>query len=187
MQRYIIYLKNQSYTPKDAIRLLQKARDLISDSKTIVRDTRVSKHCIEFDTSIPDNKSIEDTIRKLTLITPLSEYQHIVEKQMNKEEAIKSARDLFNDEKYWSAHEILEYVWKNSHTDEKDLLNGIILTAAAFVHDEKDEKDTCISILKRSTTKLSKATGLYFGIDIDKMKEQISKITETGKIERFTI
>jgi uncharacterized protein len=187
MQRYMIYLKNQSYSPKDATRLLSKARGLVSDSKIIVRDTRVSKHYIEFDTSLPDNKNVENVIDKLTLITPLSEYQHIVEKHINKEEGIKNARSLFNDEKYWSAHEILEYLWKNSHSDEKDLLNGIILIAAAFVHDEKDESDICISILKRSMKKLSKATGLYFGIDIDKIKELVSQITETSKIQRFTI
>jgi len=187
MQRYMIYLKNQSYTPKDATKLLKKARDLISDSKIIVRDTRVSKHHIEFDTSLPDNKNLENVINKLTSITPLSEYQHVVEKHMNKEEGIKNARSLFNDEKYWSAHEILEYLWKNSHTDEKDLLNGIILIAAAFVHDEKDESDICISILKRSMKKLSKGTGLYFGIDIDKIKELVSRIIETSKIQRFTI
>jgi hypothetical protein len=187
MQRYMIYLRNQSYTPKDATRLLKRARVLISDSKIIVRDTRVSKHCIEFDASLPDNKSVENVIDKLTLIMPLSEYQHIVEKHMDKEEAIKTARSLFNDEKYWSAHEILEYVWKNSHAEEKDLLNGIILIAAAFVHDEKDESDICISILKRSMKKLSKATGLYFEIDIDKIKGLVSQITETSKIERFAI
>jgi hypothetical protein len=35
--------------------------------------------------------------------------------------------------------------------------------------------------------KLSKATGLYFEIDMDKIKGLVSQITETSKIERFAI
>lgn len=185
MERYIIHLKNQSYTPKDAKALLNKARSLASDS--IVRDSRVSTHYIEFDISLLKNKSIEDFLDKFTLIAPLSQYEQVVEKQLEKEKAIKYARTLFNDERYWEAHEILEPVWKNSHEEEKDLLNGIILIAAAFVHDEKDESDICISILKRAMKKLSKASGLYFGMDVDEMKERVSEIVEEGKIKRFSI
>ena len=187
MQRYMIYLKNQSYTREDAASLLSKARCLISDPEIIIRDTRVSTHYIEFDTSIPENKNVQDIICKLVMIMPLSEYEHIVEKDMEKEEAIKYARNLFNIEKYWQAHEILESVWKNSHDGEKDLLNGIILIAAAFVHDEKAESFICISILKRAMKKLANASGVYFGIDLDEIKDRMSKIIQTGNIRRFTI
>jgi predicted metal-dependent hydrolase len=117
----------------------------------------------------------------------MSEYEHIVETKMKKEEAIRRARILFNNEKYWGAHEILESVWKNSLKDEKDLLNGLILIAAAFVHEEKDELDICISILKRAMQKLSKASGLYFDLNINRIKDTISQIINTGKVERFAI
>ena len=183
----MIYLKNQSHTPKDATALLKKARNLVSDSKIIVRDTRVSKRRIEFDTSIPENYSVENIIDKLSFISPISEYEHVVEKHMKKEEEIKYARALFNDEKYWGAHEVLESIWKSVQKDEKDLLNGIILIAAAFVHDEKGESDICISILKRAMNKLSKANGLYFDIDVDKLKDRVLKIIQEGHIEQFLI
>jgi len=106
---------------------------------------------------------------------------------MKKDEAIRHARILFNNEKYWGAHEVLESVWKDALKDEKDLLNGIILIAAAFVHDEKAESDICISILQRAMQKLSKATGLYFELNLDRIKYMVSHIIETGQIERFTI
>ena len=67
---------------------------------------------------------------------------------MEKHEAIRNARDLFNNEKYWQTHEVLEPLWNAANGEEKALLNGIILIAAAFVHDEKDESSICISILK---------------------------------------
>jgi predicted metal-dependent hydrolase len=106
---------------------------------------------------------------------------------MEKHEAILKAMDLFNHEKYWGAHEALESVWKDASREEKDLMNGIILIAAAFVHDEKDESSICIAILSRAMKKLSRAKGLYFGMDVDETKRRVLQIIETGKIERFTI
>jgi len=187
MKRYMVYLENQWYTPKDAATLLKKARSLVSGSQIIVRDSRVANHHIEFDISIPDDKHVNDIISSLSSIAPISEYEHIVETKMKKEEAIRRARILFNNEKYWGTHEILESVWKNSLKDEKDLLNGLILIAAAFVHEEKDESDICISILKRAMQKLSKASGLYFDLNVNRIKDTISQIINTGQVERFAI
>jgi len=187
MQRYIIYLKNQNYSSEQADWLLTKARSLVSDIGVIIRDTRVATRHVEFDTSVPENGSIDEVLRRFTTISPLSEYEPIVEKRMQKQGAIMKAKDLFNDEKYWGAHEVLESVWKDAHHEEKDLLNGIILIAAAFVHDEKDESSICIAILSRAMKKLSNARGLYFGMDLDVIKRLVSQIIETRKVKRFTV
>lgn len=187
MHRYIIYLKNQNYSSEQADWLLTKARSLVSDIGVIIRDTRVATRHVEFDTSVPENGSIDEVLRRFTTISPILEYEPIVEKRMQKQGAIMKARDLFNDEKYWGAHEVLESVWKDAHHEEKDLLNGIILIAAAFVHDEKDESSICIAILSRAMKKLSNARGLYFGMDLDVIKRLVSQIIETRKVKRFTV
>lgn len=187
MQRYIIHLKNQNYSSRQANWLLNKARSLVSDIGVIVRDARVASRHVEFDTSIPENSNMEELLGRFTTISPLLECEPIVEKRMEKHEAILKAMDLFNHEKYWGAHEALESVWKDASREEKDLLNGIILIAAAFVHDEKDESSICIAILSRAMKKLSRAKGLYFGMDLDEIKRRVLQIIETGKIERFTI
>lgn len=183
----MIYLKNQSYIPRDARNLLLRARSLLSSSQVIIRDTRVSDLRIEFDTSIPDDHMVEDLINTLSSIAPLSEYEQVVEKRLPRDKAIEYAKSFFNAQKYWSAHELLESVWKDSHGDEKEILNGIILVAAAFVHEEKDEPDVCMSILKRAMKKLEKGAGDYCGINIDKLKDQILKIIQNGAIKRFAI
>ena len=187
MHRYIIYLKNQNYSSEQADWLLTKARSLVSDIGVIIRDTRVATRHVEFDTSVPENGSIDEVLRRFTTISPILEYELIVEKRMQKQGAIMKAKDLFNDEKYWGAHEVLESVWKDAHHEEKDLLNGIILIAAAFVHDEKDESSICIAILSRAMKKLSNARGLYFGMDLDVIKRLVSQIIETRKVKRFTV
>lgn len=187
MQRYMVHLQNRSsYTPKDAAALLYSAKELVEPEVTI-RDVRVSKKYIEFDTSLPDHMNVDYLIGRLVAISPLATYEHIVERHMSKDEAIERAVNLFNDEKYWGAHEALESVWKSADGTEKSILNGIILVAAAFVHDEKNEPDICLSILQRARKKLEGTGGMYHGIDIHRIADRVSEIINSGRIERFTI
>ena len=186
MQRYIVHLQNRSHTAKEAAALLYRARELVEPEVT-VRDARVSRKYIEFDISIPEGMGIGELSGKLKAIAPLTSYEHVVERHMGKDEAIERAVELFNDEKYWEAHEALESAWKGSSGAEKSILNGIILVAAAFVHDEKDEQEICLSILQRARKKLDGTGGAYHGIDVDRIADLISKIISSGMIERFTI
>ena len=186
MQRYMVYLENNSHTSKDANTLLYEARELVG-SEVIIRDARVSKKYIEFDTSVPEGMGADGLTRRLEKISPLASCEHIVERHMSKDEAIEHAVKLFNDEKYWGAHEALEGLWKGADGTEKSILNGIILVAAAFVHDEKDEQEVCLSILQRARRKLDGTGGVYHGIDIDRVSDLILKIIDSRKIERFMI
>lgn len=182
----MVHLQNRSHTTKEATILLHRARELVEPEVT-VRDARVSKKYVELDISMPDSMEITELASKLRPMAPLASYEHIVEHHLGKDEAIDRARELFNDEKYWGAHEALEYVWKSSTGAEKSILNGIILVAAAFVHHEKDEPEICLSILQRAKTKLDGIRGTYHGIDVDRIAHLISKIISSGRIERFTI
>ena len=187
MPRYLIYLKNQDYISGQASWLLQKARNLVSDIGVVVRDARVATNHIEFDTSVPRHNLIAEVTRRFSAISPISGYELLIEQKMSKQESIIKAKQLFNDEKYWRAHEVLESVWKESSHEEKDLLNGIILVSAAFVHDEKNEKNICIAILERALKKFSKTEGLYFDIDINHVKKNLLHIIESGCVQRFKI
>ena len=183
----MVHLKNSSYTPKDATELLYRARSLIEHDGLVVRDTRVSQKYIEYDISIPEGASEKTMVEKLQAIAPLAEIEQVVERQLAKDDAIRMAIQAFNDEKYWSAHELLEGVWKSASGTEKSILNGIILVAAAFVHHEKDEQEICISILRRAMAKLDNGHGFYAGIDVDRLATKVVEILNSGRITRFTI
>jgi hypothetical protein len=187
LQRYFVHLRNGQYGPKDAAVLLTRAREL-AGPEVVVRDSRVSKKYIEFDTSIPDGTDVKGVLGKLEKISPVASYEHIVERHMERDEAIRRAVELFNDEKYWGTHEALEMVWKGTPPGkERDLLNGVILVAAALVHDQKDERDICMSILKRAAIKLDGSSGDYHGIDVDRLAGIVRKMIDASRAERFTI
>ena len=79
-------------------------------------------------------------------------------------------------------------VWKESEGQEKQLLNGIILICAAFVHSQKNENTICFSILERSMVKFFNVKdSTYHGINIEKIKKIITQIVENKKILKFKI
>lgn len=127
MKRYMLHLHNtMPNTPKDANSLLQRARELV-ESQATIRDARISKKYIEFDTGIPEDMDVKTIVTRLETIAPLASYDEVIERHMEKDKALKRAVELFNDEKYWEAHEGLEYIWKNANGIEREILNGIIL------------------------------------------------------------
>jgi len=182
----MIHLKNSNYVPQDAPFLLTKADQLMSRMDVIVRDMRVSTRYLEFDISVK-KEELGKVIDIFASIGPLDDARHIVEEKIDKEEAIEKARQYFNDERYWECHEVLEGVWKKTYEGEKDLIQGIILVAAALVHYQKNEGDICISIMKRAIEKLSNSSGKYHDIDIDKFRNNVSDIISTKQIQKLMI
>jgi uncharacterized protein len=187
MKRFMVYLFNDKFSPQDAKAVLKQARDLAVDSDIVMRDVRVATDFLEIDTSLPDDIELGDALSLLSHISPLVEYQKVEDRYLDKEVSIEYARDLFNSQKYWRTHEVLEAVWKSSVNTEKQILNSIILISAALVHYQKNESEICISILKRALIKLDKNEGKYFGIDLDDIRAKISKIVKTGVVEKLTI
>lgn len=184
MTRYIVHLHSNNFTAKNAEELLHRAREL-ADYATI-RDARVSSNYVEFDVTIPSER-LSDLLVHLSKIKPVANSVEITDKEMDKEKSIECARSLFNEERYWECHEVLEGVWKKERGEEKKLLQGIILVCAAFVHSQKNEDDICFSILGRALDKLDAAKGVYHDIDIDRLKELMKNIARTKHIHYFKI
>lgn len=185
--RYMVYLENDKYLPEDANSILSMSRNILKDYKIIIRDVRVASHFLELDMSIPSSLDLEKIKSRLRKIGTMTEIDKIGESELDKKVSLELARQLFNTEKYWKTHEILEGVWKHTQGDERALLNGIILVAAALVHYQKGEHDTCISIMKRALDKLRSAYGHYHDIDVDLIKTHVMNIINSAKISRFNI
>ena len=187
MNRFMVYLNNQQFSPLDANFILKKARKSVGTYDIIVRDCRVSRFFIELDISISKEEKIENIIDLLKEISSLKEFVEVRERVYKKKEAIERSIQLFNAEKYWWSHEVLEGIWKIASGSEKELLNGLILVSAAFVHDQKNEKEISLSILQRALIKLFSSSGTYYAINVDIIKEKIKNIIENKQISRFTI
>ena len=80
----------------------------------------------------------------------------------------------------------MESAWKQSKGDEKELIQGLILVAAAFVHYQKDEDDICLSVLSRALEKLCDKSGQYCEINVDDVKQKIIEMLDKKEITIFT-
>ena len=187
LHRYMAYLKNEGFGPKDARLLLSNARQIVEKYDILIRDVRVSNRFIEFDISLGNVEDLEKIRSIFSLIGQYIDGYKVVEKDLKIEESLILAKKFFNEEKYWITHELLEGVWKKAYGDEKDLLNGLILVAAAFVHYQKNEKDIALSIMRRALKKLTTVNEKYFGIDVVSIKSQVSEMVKSSTIRNFTI
>jgi hypothetical protein len=182
----MLHLKNTGYTPQDTDKLLVMARKLSYNLAATIRDCRVSTRYVEFDVSI-DKSKMDTLVERFAPIAPLDHAKHVVEEHIEKEDAIKMGISYFNEERFWEAHEVLEGVWKKCFEGEKDLVQGIILVAAALVHYQKAENTICLSVLGRALEKIGRATGMYHDINVDLLRKNVQAIKNSGQISLFSI
>ena len=189
MARYLLRVANKDgYSPKDAERVASTIRKILG-SRESASHFRVATDALEFNMFARDEKELDDRQRLLTrslfkivnvklLDTP--------PKHVNKEEALEEGVQLFNEERFWECHEILEQAWHVSKGLERDAIQSIILTAAAFVHHQKGEEEICLSILKRARAKMA-SVKTYETIDFEVLEKNIDGILDSERIRLFKL
>ena len=180
----MLHLKNSKYSPKDAKTMLNNSRDLIYGMTAVIRDCRVSSKFIELDVSVHKN-NLELLLDKLSSISQTDHSRLIIEEEIEKEQLVKDGISYFNNERFWECHEAFEGAWKQSKGDEKELIQGLILIAAALVHYQKDEDDICLSVLGRALEKLRDKSGQYCEINVDSVKQKTIEMLDKKEIFTF--
>ncbi len=100
---------------------------------------------------------------------------------------LDEARHLFNDERYWECHEVLEGVWRTKQGEEKRLLQGIILVCAAFVHHQKGEEAVAFGVLGRAVKQLEYPEPDYGGFDVSELKRDVEGIIQSREFSNFHV
>jgi predicted metal-dependent hydrolase len=189
--RFLVRLGNErGATPADRRQLTKTAYEAVRNFGADLGNLRVSSSAIEFDLLLDSQdklqsslKALESEIGRLLTVRKLDAVSSPIEKT----KAIGLGIDLFNEERYWESHEALESAWKRATGDEKEILQGLILTAAALVHWQKNEKDVTLSVMKRAREKLASHQARYFGIDIAALTNKLERVLIAGKPEFFKL
>ena len=189
MARYLLRVANQDgYTPKDVEHVAETIRKILG-SRESASHFRVSTQALEFNMFAQSEKELDD--RKKLLTQKLFRIVNLrlldtPPKAVDKEESLAEGIQLFNEERFWECHEALEQAWHVSKGVERDAIQSIILTAAAFVHYQKGEDEICLSILKRAKTKIGSAK-TYDKIDLERVESNIEEILGSEKIRLFKL
>jgi len=189
LARYLLRVANKDgYSPRDVERVASTIRKILG-SRESASHFRVATDALEFNMFAGDEEELDDRQRRLTqnlfkivnvklLDTP--------PKAVDKEEALAEGVRFFNEERFWECHEVLEQAWHVSNGVERDAIQGMILTAAAFVHYQKGEEEICLSILKRARAKMALAKS-YETIDFEGLEKNIDGILESERIRLFKL
>src|SRR5210317_1379603 len=186
MARYMLNLKNREFSPLDSRKLVYEARDLCSDMGASVRVARVASDFVEFDVEVEKNK-LDLLVEKLSPIGALDNARHIAEENIEKEKGIEDGIFFFNNERFWECHEAFEGVWNQCYGREKELVQGIILVAVAFAHEQENEENIGVGMLGRALEKLGSSPSMYHSIDIDRIRQKSIAMQRAKKLTRFEI
>ncbi len=186
MERYLLHFKNEKYLPQNCRELAHKARDLASDMNVSVRLARVASKFIEFDVAA-EKIDLDPLVEKLSPIGEIDNVRHVVEEHIDKERGVEEGIFYFNNERFWECHEAFEGVWNQCYGREKELVQGIILVAVAFAHEQENEESIGIGMLHRALDKLGSSPSMYHSIDVDRIRKNAVDMQQANKLTRFKI
>lgn len=88
-------------------------------------------------------------------------------------DAFKEGIQLFNSQKFFECHEVLETLWLKAQGDEKVFLQGIIQVAAAFHHFTRGNREGAQSLLEEGCNKLGRFGDTRSGLDVAGLLAQV--------------
>lgn len=189
--RFLLRLSNRSkFAPKDARELTRRSYRVVKEFGGDVGNLRVSSSAVELDLLLDSKDNLQQATKSLDKeLGPLLTIRELdaTRPQTNAKESIREGIELFNEDRFWESHEALESAWLTASGADKEILQGLILLAAAFVHLQKNELAVTLSVMQRAQKKLSDHHSEHFGINIDDLRDRVSRMTSTGQPDFFKI
>jgi hypothetical protein len=190
-KRYLVRIANSDSVPVSQYpKVRERIRSALEVLGCTLNSSRISTSAIEIDFFAPGDEEGEKAVRLLSRIDrvlTMSVLSDQVEDTGSIDKTLELARRLFNEERFWEVHEVVEGIWRRAAGSEKNVQQGIILYAAAFVHHQKNERDTTVRMLKRAVGKMIWPQDSYHCFDLQLMKKMAVAMIESGKIEPFKL
>jgi uncharacterized protein len=82
------------------------------------------------------------------------------------EEALALGISLWDQQRYFEAHECLEHVWHAAPLDDTDLWQGVIQIAVGGVHVQRGNPTGAVTMFERAADRLRPYPALHRGIDV---------------------
>jgi len=188
--RYLIRIgPNLVYEPEDHSDLLAQVRILIHTLPGKAINLRVTARAIEFDLFCDPETDLTSFLPQLK---PLGEVMtckrlDLPPGPVQPQQIVNEARQLFNEHRFWEVHEVLEGLWKVIQGNEKQLVQGLILCAAALVHAQKDELTVTWPMMADALRRLQGQPTVYYGWEIEKFRDHFTRVLAEKKLDFPTV
>jgi len=181
--RFLIRLTNLARkTPEDQPLVLEKLRRLAAGLPGRIVNLRITPLAFEFDLFCAAEADVAAYFSAWSTVGERLTLRHLQESTgpVDIDACVQEARRLWDEQRFWEVHEVLEGVWKTREGVEKELVQGLILGAAAFVHAQKNEMQVVPAMAKDALHRLKNAPQDYYGWDLEKIREALRRASIIG-------
>jgi predicted metal-dependent hydrolase len=185
--RYLVRVKNEGRKASQAS--IAEMKTSLSEGRLPRHENfRVSRIAVEFDLYEDSPGDLERDVRTVvSALGPVLSVRNLsaVEGERTVEQSVELAKAMYSEERFWEVHEELESQWRKfpKGVPEKEVLQGLILLAAAYVHLQKGEEAVALSILGRVIFRLGAFGGSsYHGLDISSLKRSLNEMEDGGSV-----
>lgn len=86
---------------------------------------------------------------------------------------------LFNQKEFFEAHEVLESLWMETESEDKDFYKGLIQCAVAFVHLDRNNHKGAAKLYKTACEYLRRFLPQHGEIKLQELLEEFEKFFAT--------
>jgi len=117
-------------------------------------------------------------------------YAHLQEIESAMPPEYTSFFELFNQEKYFEAHEVLEDLWQKEKGENRHFYQGLIQIAVVFVHIQRGNKKGALNLYQKARIHFEGYPSSYLGVNVSKILQDVPHAIEKSmpgyKIEIVT-
>ncbi len=95
-------------------------------------------------------------------------------------EALDHAAALFDQQRFFEAHEFLEYIWKSDELDaaDRDFWKGVTQVAVGCCHVQRGNDTGAVTLLERATRYMQPYPGHYHGVDAGELADAARRLAD---------
>ena len=105
---------------------------------------------------------------------------------INFENTFYDALNLFNNEKWYEAHDAFEDIWNTLDGDERQIVQGILQVSVSQFHLSKGNVNGATILLGEGLGRIKNRTHINFGIDLESfckcLEELLRKLQNREKL-----
>ena len=185
--RYLIRLLPIGSPQEDILPLIRRIAGSIGVE--VRNPKRTSYGALELDIFVPSSSDFALLLEVIAPVAMVEAYRDLnrIEPVPQGEALYSEAWVLFDAERYWECHELLEGVWRSSTGSERSFLQGVILVCAALVHHQKGEADVALGVLRRAAPQLDLGPASYHGMDVVAFRSAVRGSLESMSVAPFNL
>jgi predicted metal-dependent hydrolase len=89
---------------------------------------------------------------------------------------------LFNQGRFFAAHEAWEIAWRQARGTKRILTQGLIQAAAALLHFERGNRRGARSVYAKACTRLERLPARMMGLDLDEFRQDLAAFFDNALV-----